>query len=737
MSAFSLSLYSWPSVVGSRDFAKNCVVMYVSEAEGHSDGEDAEDEGQSLLAANDFSAMAKAADLAWAAVLLIENYRYPPAAQERAHPSNWILEYSPDMSEEEAVIDVQGLPVERIKFRETSPDDGRVLPGTALLMLSTSGKRFTMKMREDLEGEASGFSLTVVLHVLGSVDGEVTNLNVSRREPRIEVHSGRVFPLFAPLADFTDFHLVPTASPTQLRRVTSELGSILQRQHGSALSCTRLDGGLCHLKSVGGVRESQFVDDGRDWAIQVAAAMGVLPARVVVLESGTFSMTGPSSGAKRTFDEMDRDNTPEGFAAKRRAIPKPDLDVTIGPSSGAKRTFDEMDRDNTPEGFAAKRRAIHLDVTIFGEPLDDIGQLPVARPLSPEVLFTGALEGDVVESITSGRLSFFVVAPEEALQPRRRRVLDGLRKPTENTEIQAAVFLDARAVTETRYRELLKEEDEVMRPLADVDTVTRLAPRRTIRNINAIVGSPAFREARGNAVSAKEQVALLGAADAVLGARLEAVTKDKHPVIWKEDAVLEAIAQAVYGVRYSDAKARAFHGLSEELYSSGSDSGAESDGEDVKSVLSSAGLTSEAEEEEAEEEGAAWTAHARNMVLSCRNPETLAVVSRSGDDVPPARAEFAQLLASALRRIQLSPEQAAHLQDPSHRRAWHEIALETSARFPAPLLPRQRREFWLACAGQAMFRHVAIACATINGTCNFSLVDQLDVLNEWVAAAAA
>ena len=35
------------------------------------------------------------------------------------------------------------------------------------------------------------------------------------------------------------------------------------------------------------------------------------------------SVTGPSSPAKRAFSEMDPDNTPEGFAAKRRAMPKP------------------------------------------------------------------------------------------------------------------------------------------------------------------------------------------------------------------------------------------------------------------------------------------------------------------------------------------------------------------------------------------------------------------------------
>ena len=35
------------------------------------------------------------------------------------------------------------------------------------------------------------------------------------------------------------------------------------------------------------------------------------------------SMPGPSIVAKRTFSEMDQDNTPEGFAAKRRAMPKP------------------------------------------------------------------------------------------------------------------------------------------------------------------------------------------------------------------------------------------------------------------------------------------------------------------------------------------------------------------------------------------------------------------------------
>ena len=60
--------------------------------------------------------------------------------------------------------------------------------------------------------------------------------------------------------------------------------------------------------------ESQFEDAPDRGMVGPPASLRSAPAS---------SMPGPSIGAKRTFNEMDQDNTPEGFAAKRRAIPKP------------------------------------------------------------------------------------------------------------------------------------------------------------------------------------------------------------------------------------------------------------------------------------------------------------------------------------------------------------------------------------------------------------------------------
>merc|ERR1719409_2322793 len=122
-------------------------------------------------------------------------------------------------------------------------------------------------------------------------------------------------------------------------------------------------------------------------------------------------------------------------------------------------------------------------IAVHGEQLQDIGQLPVVGPLSPEVLYTGALEGDVVETVSSGRPSFFVVAPDASFEPRRRRILESLRKPTEVHEEQTKVYLDVRAVTETRCLELLKEENDAMQPLADLDEATRRQPRDALRRI--------------------------------------------------------------------------------------------------------------------------------------------------------------------------------------------------------------------------------------------------------------
>jgi hypothetical protein len=51
------------------------------------------------------------------------------------------------------------------------------------------------------------------------------------------------------------------------------------------------------------------------------------------------------------------------------------------------------------------------------------GGFPVVGPLSPEVVFTGAKEGDLVEVVQPTGVSFFLVAPREAAQPRRRLLL--------------------------------------------------------------------------------------------------------------------------------------------------------------------------------------------------------------------------------------------------------------------------------------------------------------------------
>ena len=54
--------------------------------------------------------------------------------------------------------------------------------------------------------------------------------------------------------------------------------------------------------------------------------------------------------------------------------------------------------------------------------------LPLVGPLSPEVLFTGAKEGDLVEVVQPSGVAFFLVAPREQTQPPRSRLLQGLRR---------------------------------------------------------------------------------------------------------------------------------------------------------------------------------------------------------------------------------------------------------------------------------------------------------------------
>lgn len=94
--------------------------------------------------------------------------------------------------------------------------------------------------------------------------------------------------------------------------------------------------------------------------------------------------------------------------------------------------------------------------SFYGEAVTDVGMLPAVHPLSPEVFFTGALEGDVVEVVQRGGLmSHFVAVPTKEAQPAARRVLNILSHPRYSRQCREATRLShLRARASARCRDL-------------------------------------------------------------------------------------------------------------------------------------------------------------------------------------------------------------------------------------------------------------------------------------------
>lgn len=83
--------------------------------------------------------------------------------------------------------------------------------------------------------------------------------------------------------------------------------------------------------------------------------------------------------------------------------------------------------------------------------------LPLVGPLSPEVLFTGAKEGDLVEVVQPTGVSFFLVAPREEAQAPRRRLLLALRRAKGAWSRRAELAARAQAAA-AEHRRLLAAE---------------------------------------------------------------------------------------------------------------------------------------------------------------------------------------------------------------------------------------------------------------------------------------
>ena len=112
---------------------------------------------------------------------MIETWRKPGNRQN----SRW-------RRQQIAVTDISDLG-ERVYFHSDG-GESEIEHSRAVLLLSSERKKCTKHMRAAWVSEAKSFELTFVLHLYGAVEGEVTNMNLCRTGPRLEVHAAENLP---------------------------------------------------------------------------------------------------------------------------------------------------------------------------------------------------------------------------------------------------------------------------------------------------------------------------------------------------------------------------------------------------------------------------------------------------------------------------------------------------------------------------------------------------------------
>lgn len=193
------------------------------------------------------------------------------------------------------------------------------------------------------------------------------------------------------------------------------------------------------------------------------------------------------------------------------------------------------------------REVLALYGEVEGSPvLDDIGALPPRHALHPEVLFTGAREGDIVEVVQPRGSSFYLVAPQESAEPPRRRILQTLRRAKAEWRAQADLCLAIQGTASEYCLALLRAEAQLSDPLSDQPEEARAAPACEIAALEEWSTGESARHARiGGAAARQEHFAVLASVAPPLHGKVAALLEGVPPTaVWSCSVVLNGIALA-------------------------------------------------------------------------------------------------------------------------------------------------------------------------------------------------
>ena len=193
------------------------------------------------------------------------------------------------------------------------------------------------------------------------------------------------------------------------------------------------------------------------------------------------------------------------------------------------------------------REVLALFGEVEGRPvLGDVGALPPVHALQPEVLFTGAKEGDIVEVVQPAGSSFYLVAPQESAEPPRRRILQMLRRAKAEWRSQADLCLAIQGAASEHCLALLRAEAQLGDPLSDQPEEERSAPAREIAALEDwSTGESAHQARNGGAAARQEHFAALATVAPALHATVAALLERVSPTAaWSCSAVLNGIALA-------------------------------------------------------------------------------------------------------------------------------------------------------------------------------------------------
>lgn len=180
--------------------------------------------------------------------------------------------------------------------------------------------------------------------------------------------------------------------------------------------------------------------------------------------------------------------------------------------------------------------------------LEDVGALPLVHPLYPEVLFTGAREGDLVEVVEPTGFSHYLVAPLESAEPPRRKLLQNLRRAKEEWRVQADLCFAIRAVASEHCLWLVREEARLSDLLSSLPEEARTLPTQELEGLEDwSTGEAAERARVGSEPARQEHFASLAAVSPRLHAKIaELLESVPKTLVWACSLVINGICVALW-----------------------------------------------------------------------------------------------------------------------------------------------------------------------------------------------